>query len=131
MITLAAVDAYASKLPGVTVGVKWGHRTWQIGDKGFIWERPLSKADLKRLGDDPVPQGDLLGVMVENLDARDALLEIAPAGFFTIEHFKGYPALLIELRLARSAEVRSAIHGAWSTVMANAKPASRRRAPAT
>ena len=131
MFTLAAVDAYARTLPGVTVGTKWGRRTWQVGEVGFVWDRPLSKADIKRWGDTPLPQGEILGVKVENLDAKDALLEIAPAGVFTIEHFKGYPAVLIELKLARAAEVRRAILDAWRTVASELPKPKRKRGRAS
>lgn len=116
MFTLAKVATYASALPGVTVGTKWGRRTWQVGDQGFVWDRPLSKADIKRYGDADVPRGEILGVKVENLDAKDALLSMGLAGFFTIEHFNGYPAVLIELRLGLAVEVRQAIRDAWRTV---------------
>jgi hypothetical protein len=108
-MTLAAVDAYATSLPGVTVGHQSNRRTWMVGDKGFAWERPFSKADLKRFGDTPPPKDPILAVMVDGLDAKDALLEIAPAGFFTIPHFQGFAAILIELRVARTAEVRAVI----------------------
>ena len=88
------VDAYATSLPGVTVGARWGNRTWMVNERGFAWQRPFSKADLKRFGDETPPQGEILAVSVESLDAKDALLAIAPPGFFTIPHFNGYPAVL-------------------------------------
>lgn len=116
MFTLAKVGAYAKTIPGVTVGTSWGRLTWLVGKKGFAWDRPFSKADLKRYGDARIPQGEILGVKVEDLDAKDALLAIAPPGFFTIEHFNGYPAVLIELRLARAADVRRAVLDAWRTL---------------
>lgn len=125
MFSLEKVDAYATSLAGVTVGLKWGRRTWQIGDDGFVWDRPLSKADLKRWRDTAIPQGEILGVKVENLDAKDALLAMDLAGFFTIEHFNHYPAILIELRLARAADVRRAILDAWRLV--STKPKRKRR----
>ena len=52
------------------------------------------------------PPGEILAVRVESLDAKDALLEIAPPGFFTIPHFQGYAALLD--RAAESARPRRA-----------------------
>ncbi len=52
-------------------------------------------------------------MIVENLDARDALLEMAPPGFFTIAHFSGFPAVLIDLKRARVRDVRAAITDAW------------------
>ena len=90
-MTFADVDTFAMSLPGVTVVTKWGHRTWMVGDRGFAWQRPFSKADLKRFGEETPPAGEILAVRVESLDAKDALLEIGPPGFFTIPHFEGYP----------------------------------------
>ena len=123
------VDAFASSLPGVTVGAKWGNRTWMVEGKGFAWQRPFSKADLKRFGDETPPAGEILAVSVESLDAKDALLAIAPPGFFTIQHFNGYPAVLIALRQARTKDVRAAILDAFRTVAQSlpvAKPAASR-----
>jgi hypothetical protein len=122
----ADVDAFARALAGVTVGLKWNTRTWIVGDKGFVWERPLRKSDLERLGDATPPSGDILGVRVESLDAKDALLSMSLPGFFTIEHFNNFPALLIELRKARVVDVRAAIVEAHRVMAAKAKPARKR-----
>ncbi|MBA3459571.1 MAG: hypothetical protein H0T46_06395 [Deltaproteobacteria bacterium] len=108
--------AILDALPGVTVGTKWGNRTWLVGKRFFAWQRPFSKADLKRFGDETPPSGDILAVKVENLDAKDALLEMGPPGFFTIPHFTGYAAVLIELRKARIRDVRAAITAAHHSV---------------
>lgn len=124
-MTFDAVDDFAMSLPGVAVGTKWGSRTWMVNDKGFAWQRPLSKADLKRLGDEPPPVGDVLAVRVDSLDAKDALLAMGLPGFFTIQHFNGYPAVLIELRKARANDVRAAIRDAHRTIAAAAKPVAR------
>jgi hypothetical protein len=115
-MTLDDVDAFATSLPEVVVGTKWGNRTWMVGNKGFAWQRPFSKADVKRFGDETPPAGDILAVKVGNLDAKDALLAIAPRGFFTIPHFSGYPAVLIALRAANASDVRAALVEAWRTV---------------
>src|SRR5262252_319893 len=127
-MTFADVDTFAMSLPGVTVATKWGHRTWMVGDRGFAWQRPFSKADLKRFGDETPPAGEILAVMVENLDAKDALLAIAPPGFFTIPHFNGYPAVLIALRQARAKDVRAAIQDAFRLVASSLPIAKRARA---
>jgi hypothetical protein len=127
-MTLDDVDAFARKLAGVTVGTRWANRTWMIGDKGFAWQRPFSKADLKRFGDEPPPAGEILAVIVENLDAKDALLAMELPGFFTIPHFNGYAAVLIALRQARAKDVRAAILDAFR-VGAASKPARKRAAP--
>ncbi len=143
---LDAVIAIASKVPRVTVGTRWGKRTWLVGDRGFVWERPLSKADLERYGDETPPSGDIVGIVVENLDAKEAILSMDLPGFFTIPHFNGHAAVLVELRRARAtADVRMAIQAAWTAVAAKPplkkkaakpkkptrKPAARPRARAT
>jgi hypothetical protein len=124
-MTYEDVDAFARSLPGVTVSTRWRYRTWTVNDKGFAWERPFSKADIKRFGDERPPEGEILAVLVENLDAKDALLSMDLPGFFTIEHFNGYPAVLVALRRARAKDVRVALRGAFD-VAAAARPARTR-----
>ncbi len=58
-ITLESVAAFASSLPDVTVGLKWGNRTWVVGGRGFAWQRPFSKTDLRQ--DHRVGMAEVLG----------------------------------------------------------------------
>jgi hypothetical protein len=134
-MTLDEVGELAMSLPGVTVGTKWRFRTWMVGDKGFAWQRPFTKADLARFGAEPPPEGEILAVRVEDLDAKDAILAIGPPGFFTIPHFDGHPAILIALRKARAKDVRAAVRDAHAAMAPRprtkaAGPARRRRRPA-
>jgi hypothetical protein len=118
----------AHELPEVTDGARYGQRTWLVDGKGFAWERPFSKADLARFGDETPPAGQILAVRVENLDAKEALLDAGMPGFFTIPHFQGYSAVLIALRKARAQDVRAAITNAFHAVTPPEAPA-RKRAP--
>jgi hypothetical protein len=118
---LAEVNAFARSLPRVTVGVRHGNKTWSVGDKVFAWERPFSKADLKRFGDETPPSGDILAVRVAGLDAKDGLLEMALPGFFTIPHFNGYAAVLIELRKARKKDVCGALEHGYQAMAAKTR----------
>src|SRR3954468_11860794 len=130
-MTFADVVAFARRLPRVTVGTSWGQRTWMVAGRAFAWQRPFTKADIRRFGDETPPAGEILGVRAESLDAKDALLEIAPPGFFTIPHFQGYPALLIALRKARARDVRAAIadaHAAMAAQGPTRKRGTRRKA---
>ena len=111
--TLEDVARIAMELPEVTEGTRWGNRTWLVKDKGFVWERPLSKADIRRLGDAPVPEGPLLGVRVEDLHEKEAVLEAGTKGVFTIEHFTNYPAVLVQLKLVGKRNLRELIVNAW------------------
>lgn len=126
-MTLAKVADFVESLDNVTVGAKWNHKTWMVGEKGFLWERPLSKADLGRLGDRPPPEGDIVAFIVENLDAKDALLAMELPGFFTIQHFNGYPGVLIELRKAKAADVRIAISTAHAVALVAKQPRKRKK----
>src|SRR5882757_1954778 len=118
MVNFEEVATLAMAMPEVTEGVRFRHRTWMVDGKGFAWQRPFSKADLKRFGDETPPAGEILAVRVENLDAKDALLAMAPPGFFTIPHFNGYAAVLVALRQARTKDVRAAILDAFRSVAA-------------
>lgn len=116
----------ALALPDVTEGLRWGNRTWSVGGKGFAWERPLNKADIKRLGDQPPPEGPLLAVRVADMDEKEVLMMDPPDGFFDIEHFSGYPAVLIKLKVVKRSVLKAAISEAWS--VANREGPGRGRA---
>jgi hypothetical protein len=111
--TIDEVAALALELPEVTVGERFGNRTWFVGRKAFAWERPFSKADLKRFGDQTPPDGPILAVRVEDLGEKEALLSAHPEAFFTIPHFDGYSAVLIQLPKVSAKALQDAITDGW------------------
>jgi len=113
MATFDEVAAIALGLPEVTEGERHGSRTWYAGKKGFAWERPFSQADLRRFGEVTPPGGPILAVRVEDLGEKEAVLAAAPPGFFTIPHFDGYAAVLIELDRVPGEALREAVTDAW------------------
>jgi hypothetical protein len=103
----------AMELPEVTVGTRFANRTWFVKGKAFAWERPFSKADIKRFGEKTPPDGPILAVSVEDMHEKEAVLEAHPKAFFNIEHFKGYPAVLIQLKKVTKRELREALVDGW------------------
>jgi hypothetical protein len=117
MATFTDVERIIEGLPEVTVGERHGRRTWFVdgGKKAeaFAWVRPFSKADVKRFGSDPVPDGDILAVSVADLDDKEAVLQAATPGVFTIPHFDGYAAVLVQLRKVPKPALRALVVDAW------------------
>jgi len=116
MVRLDEAIRLILELPEVTEGERFGNRTWYVGKKAFAWERPFSKADLRRFGDETPPDGPILAVTVEDLGEKEAVLASDLDGFFTIPHFDGYAAVLIQLKAVKKQALREALVDAWLTV---------------
>ena len=119
MASFDDVAAMALELPEATESERHGNRTWFVAGKAFAWERPYSKADLRRFGDQIPPDGPILAVRVEDLGEKEAVLAAQPEAFFTIPHFDGYSAVLIQLRKVSGKALRDAITDGW---LASAPP---------
>ena len=113
VVTLDDVARLAAGLPEVTEGKRHGNRTWYVAGKAFAWERPFSKVDIRRFGDQAPPAGPILAVRVEDVGEKEAVLAAHPSSFFTIPHFDGYAAILIQLAEASAEQVREAITDGW------------------
>jgi hypothetical protein len=114
--TLDDARQMATDLPEVTEGERFGRRTWFVKGKAFAWERPFSKADIKRFGEETPPDGPILAVTVEDLHEKEAVLQAHPKGFFNIQHFDNYAAVLIQLNKVGKRELREAIVDGWLAV---------------
>jgi hypothetical protein len=113
VVTMDDVAELASGLPEVTEGERRGNRAWSVRGKTFAWERPLTKADIKRFGEQTPPSGPIVAVGVGDLGEKEAILGAGTKGFFTMSHFDNYPAFLIQLDRVTKKALREALVDAW------------------
>ena len=111
--TFEDVAKIALELPETSEGERHRGRTWGVRGKVFAWERPFSKADIKRFGAETPPDGPILATSVDDLHEKEAVLAAHPRSFFTIPHFDGYAAVLIQLKNVTKRELRDALVDAW------------------
>lgn len=115
------IDAICSGLPEVELGISWGDRpTYKVprGPKGrgfVLYRAPHKTAVDPATGEQ---YRDLLVIMVPDDAAKEALVEDPSVPFFTIPHFDGYNAVLVqESRLGEIPrdELAEILVEAWAT----------------
>jgi hypothetical protein len=113
MPTFDDVAKIVADLPEVTAGERHGNATWFVHQKGFAWERPFTKADIRRFGSLTPPKGQILAVRTADLLEKEVILASGRRGFFDMAHFHGYPAYLIQLERVGTRALREALEDAW------------------
>ena len=114
MATWEDVRRIALELPEASEHTSRENIHWRVKDKNFVWERPLRQSDVRALGPG-APTGPILGVRVEHLGAKEALIADDPEVYFTTPHFDGFPAVLVRLDRIPVDELRELIVEAWLT----------------
>lgn len=116
MPTLDDVSRLALALPEVTEQTRRGGHDWlgwYVAGRCFAWERTFSKADLRRFGDARVPGDPIVALATADLQDKDAVLGQNRRGVFTIPHFNGYAAVLVELSRVGPRVLAELIEDAW------------------
>lgn len=107
MVDLVTIRRLAGALPEVEVH-HLGQAYASVGGKGLCWaymarDRPKTPRVL-------VPGVAALRCPMET---RDMLLEAAPDRFFTDDHYRGFPAVLVRIDRVDEAEMDGLLRGAW------------------
>ena len=113
MATWDDVRRIALRLPDTAEGTTFHNASIDVHGKSFVWQRPLNKSDLKKLGEAAPPEGPILAAYVADLDDKDALITEESEVFFTIEHFTGFRAVLILLDRIAVDRLEDIITDAW------------------
>jgi hypothetical protein len=113
MATLDDVAQLAADLPQSAEGDRNGTRTWSVAGKTFAWERLFSKADIKRFGTTPIPSQPIVAFRVADQTDKEAVLAQRHSGVFTIEHFNGFNAVLVELADVEPNVLAELVEDAW------------------
>ncbi len=115
------IDDICGSLPETELGTSWGDRpTWKVprGDKGkgFVLYRMPHKTAVDP--DTGEMWDDVVVIMTPTEVEKNALVEDRSTPFFTIDHFRGYSAVLVrqsQLGEISRQELVEVITDAWAT----------------
>lgn len=97
-VTPRAVRRLILDLPGIEEGTSYGMPSFKLAGKFFA-----------RLRDDDT----VLVVHLRSFEDRDGLLENEPAAFFTTDHYRNYPTVLIRLARVSKRVLNEVLMDAW------------------
>ena len=97
-VTPRTVRHLVLDLPGIEEGTSYGMPSFKLAGKFFA-----------RLRDDDT----VLVVHLRSFEDRDGLLEHEPASFFTTDHYRNYPTVLIRLARVSKRVLSEVLMDAW------------------
>lgn len=109
-LTYSDFEAMALELPGVVAGTSYGTPALRVGKKFMA-----------RLREEDV----LVLTPIDDIEQR-FLMETQPQTYFTTDHYRGYPTILIRLSQANRDDLRDMLRRCWEAL---ATPKLRASAP--
>ena len=111
--TLGDVARIAVSLPGATEGERHGDLTWLVRGQAFAWDRPFSKADLRRFGNETPPAGPTSPGGWRTWTSRRPSSPRGSGGSPPSRTLMATSAVLIELSAVGKKALREAVTDAW------------------
>ena len=122
-VTRAEVRKLALSFAGAVDETTPERLAFSVGGRGFAWTY-YGRVEPKK---PRVAFPDVLAVSC-TLESKDMLIEAAPEVYFTDDHYRGYPAVLVRLKKVGKREFAALLENAWR-IKAAEKP--RKKKPAT
>ena len=97
-VTAATARRLVSALPGVEEGTSYGMPSFKVAGKFFA-----------RLRDDDT----VLVIHARSFEERDRLLENESDAFFTTDHYRNYPTVLVRLARVKKGLLEEVLADAW------------------
>lgn len=109
MVTPAQVRTLVAGLPGLEDRSGPDRLAFEVGGKGFAWSLMDRVAPRKPR----TPNLDVLAVRCD-IARKEMLIEAAPDVFFSTDHYRGYPAVLVRLETIDADELKGLLADAWA-----------------
>jgi hypothetical protein len=97
VVTIEQFRDIALSLPGVEEGTSYGTLAFRVGKKFLVRLREDNESLALKIG----------------FDLRDLLLAADPKIFFTTDHYRGYPTVLVHLGTIDAGRLRDVLTEAW------------------
>lgn len=114
MATWADLQKAASELPGLELVGETPSRKVTCAGQNLAWERPYTKADIKRetATGAEIYQGTIVAFHTPDPETAAAYAQMEPAKYFVTQHFANYPAVLTRFEHLSLEDLRELLYEA-------------------